>query len=278
MELTVLIDNNTLIDRYFLGEPGLCFFIREERGILFDLGYSAAFIRNAQKLGLDLLQTDSVVLSHGHLDHTWGLDPLIRMHTEALIEGRPVTRAGLVAHPLVFETRSAMDLPQIGSLVSESKVADCFDLHLTDKPCRLSENMVFLGEIRRCMSFEPSYAMGRFTGRDGAVRDDFLPDDSALVYRSATGLVVIAGCAHSGICNIVEQARRVCGEERVRSVIGGFHLLDPEPARLEGTVTYLSSLNLESLYACHCTDLKSKIALAAKLPLREVGVGLRLEF
>jgi len=278
MELIVLTDNNTFIDRYFLGEPGLCFYIREERDILFDLGYSDVFIRNARKMGLDLLQTDSVVLSHGHLDHTWGIDPLIRLHTEALIEGQPLIRPQVIAHPGVFKTRSFMNLPQIGSLISREKMADCFDLHLSGKPYPLTENLIFLGEIKRCMPFEPAYAMGRFGNEHDQGQEDFLPDDSALVYRSATGLVVIAGCAHSGICNIVEQARKVCGEDRVRSVIGGFHLLDPEPARLEGTVQYLSTLNLESLYACHCTDLKSKIALAAKLPLQEVGVGLRLEF
>ena len=278
MELTVLMDNNTLIDRYFQGEPGLSFFIREERDILFDLGYSDGFIRNAGKMGIDLLQTDMVVLSHGHLDHTWGLDPFIRLQTEGLIEGLPVKRPELIAHPEVFTTRSIMNLPQIGSLLSTEKVGDCFDMHLSREPVALTSNLMFLGEIERRMEFEPSYAMGRLGNDSEQGEEDFLPDDSGLVYRSDTGLVVIAGCAHSGICNTVEQARRVCGENRVRSVIGGFHLLDPEPKRLEGTVEYLSTLNLESLYACHCTDLNSKIALAAKLPLQEVGVGLRLQF
>ena len=278
MELTVLMDNNTLIDRYFLGEPGLSFFIREERDVLFDLGYSDGFIRNAVKMGLDLLHTDMVVLSHGHLDHTWGLDPFIRLYVEGLIEGRPLKRPECIAHPMVFETRSILNLPQIGSLISREKVADCFDMRLSRKPVSLTSRLTFLGEIERCMEFEPSYAMGRLGNDPSQGEEDFLPDDSALVYQSEKGLVVISGCAHSGICNTVEQARRVCGEKRVRSVIGGFHLLDPEPERLKGTVRYLSTLNLESLYACHCTDLKSKIALAAKLPLQEVGVGLQLVF
>jgi len=90
MKLTVLIDNNTLIDRYFLGEPGVSYLIQDRNmQVLFDVGYSNAFIINAQKLNLDLLQSNFLVLSHGHLDHTWGLDPLLRIYTEAKIESVP---------------------------------------------------------------------------------------------------------------------------------------------------------------------------------------------
>ena len=73
MRLTVLVDNNTLIDRYLLGEPGVCYLIEvDDVRVLFDVGYSDIFLRNAQLLGVDLLQLDYLVLSHGHLDHTWG--------------------------------------------------------------------------------------------------------------------------------------------------------------------------------------------------------------
>ena len=87
MKLTVLVDTNTLIDRYFYGEPGISYFIVDEgKRILFDVGYSDAFIRNAQKMNIDLRNTDFLVLSHGHLDHTWGLEPLIKLYTEAIVE------------------------------------------------------------------------------------------------------------------------------------------------------------------------------------------------
>ena len=72
MNLTILLDNNTFIDRYFLGEPGVSYLIEADGvKVLFDVGYSDAFIRNAHKLRLDLLDVDVVVLSHVHLDHTW---------------------------------------------------------------------------------------------------------------------------------------------------------------------------------------------------------------
>ena len=99
--MTVLMDNNTLIDRYFLAEPGVSYLIEVDgKKILFDVGYSGAFITNARKLAIDLLDVGFVVLSHAHLDHTWGLIPLVRLYTEALIEGLPYKKPTLVTHPM----------------------------------------------------------------------------------------------------------------------------------------------------------------------------------
>jgi len=137
--------------------------------------------------------------------------------------------------------------------------------------------LVTLGEIERVVSFEPVTTLGDRMEPDGPVADDIL-DDTALAYISDEGLVVIAGCAHAGICNTVEQAKRVTGVERVRTVLGGFHLQKAKPGRLDPTTDYLAALDLDDLYCCHCTDLMAKIALARKCPVREVGSGLTLEF
>jgi len=99
-----------------------------------------------------------------------------------------------------------------------------------------------------------------------------------LLTTFTTVLVVIAGCAHSGICNTVEQAKRVTGVDKVRAVLGGFHLQEAKPERLAPTADYLAALDLEGLWCCHCTDLAAKISLAAKCPVREVGSGMKLVF
>ena len=108
--------------------------------------------------------------------------------------------------------------------------------------------------------------------------EDFLIDDSALAYKSPEGLIIITGCSHSGICNIVEYARKVCGDDRVVDIIGGFHLLNPSKEQMNGTIEYMKSMHPASVHACHCTDLNSKIALSSVVNIKEVGVGLILEF
>jgi 7,8-dihydropterin-6-yl-methyl-4-(beta-D-ribofuranosyl)aminobenzene 5'-phosphate synthase len=278
MKLTVLIDNNTLIDRYFLGEPGVSYFIEAEgKKILFDVGYSDAFIQNARKLSIDLLNVDFVVLSHGHLDHTWGLIPLVRFYMERIFEGQKIKKPTLVTHPLTLSTKKFGDLSEIGSLLNEDKLSDYFHLKLSREAVYLTERLLYLGEIERTNKFEAKNPMGK-TFEDGIEKSDYLIDDSAMVYKSTEGLIIITGCSHSGICNIVEYARKICEEDRVVDIIGGFHLLNPSKEQMQGTIEYMKLLNPSLVHACHCTDLNSKIELSKVVNIKEVGVGLILEY
>jgi 7,8-dihydropterin-6-yl-methyl-4-(beta-D-ribofuranosyl)aminobenzene 5'-phosphate synthase len=277
MKLTVLVDNNTFGERPFRGEPALAHLIEAEgKKILFDVGYSDVFVANAGKLHIDLLDVDFVVISHGHLDHTWGLVPLVRLHTEALMDKLPVKRPTLVAHPLTLLRKTYENLPEIGSLLPEDKLSGFFDVQLSREPVWLTDRLVFLGEIVRSNGFEAKKPIGKVL-EGGVEKDDFLLDDSALAYKSSDGLVIVTGCSHAGICNIVEQAREVCGEDRVVDIVGGLHLMDPPAEQLQGTVDYLEALRPGSVHAGHCTDLRSKIALSRVVELKEVGVGLTLE-
>lgn len=276
MQLTILVDNNTLIDRYFLAEPGFsCLLQDDDTRLLFDVGYSSIFLENAWKLGCNLAELDYVALSHSHLDHTWGLDPLIRYYAELQIEGRPFKRPKLVAHPQLFISVSAESFPEFGTLLSQEKLAKHFPPQLSAQPQRLSERLVFLGEIPRRNDFEGTLTFGR---KDGAAEDDRVIEDSALVYESKEGLVILTGCSHAGICNIIEYAREVCHDTRVVDVVGGFHLQDPPKRQLEETLAYFEALRPQCVHACHCTDLASKIALARVANVQEVGVGLSLEY
>jgi len=278
MKLTVLVDNNTLIDRYFYGEPGVSYFIEDKgKRILFDVGYSDVFIRNAQKMNINLLDLHFLVLSHGHLDHTWGLVPLIELYTEAIIEQLDHGKPTLVAHPLTLLTKTLDGLGEIGSIVSREKLSTHFQIKLSKAPVWLTEDLVFLGEIERKNDFEAKSPIGKIV-KDGFEEDDYLMDDSALAYRSPKGLVIITGCSHAGICNIVGYAKRICGDDRVIDIVGGFHLLNPSEEQLQGTLEYMKELRPNEVHACHCTDLNSKIALSKVVNLKEVGVGLTLEY
>jgi 7,8-dihydropterin-6-yl-methyl-4-(beta-D-ribofuranosyl)aminobenzene 5'-phosphate synthase len=275
MELTVLVDNNTFIDHYFFGEPALSFFIEEDgKRILFDTGYSDIFLKNAEKLRIDLTNLDYVVLSHGHADHTWGLTHLIKLFSEAKLENMRVNIPTVIGHPLVFNTK--LDFTgEIGSIISHDKIKSHFPTRLTNEPLWLTDRLVFLGEIKRTIGFEGTDPMGKVVTDKGII-NDYLMDDTAIAYKSAKGLVIITGCSHSGICNIVEYAKKVCQEDRVTDIIGGFHLQNPTKIQLENTVDFIEKLEPATLHACHCTDLRSKIALSSAAPLEEVGVGLQL--
>lgn len=266
MKLIVLVDNNTYIDQYYLGEPAVSYYIEDgNTRVLFDAGYSDAFMINAKAMGIDLDHVDKVVLSHGHDDHTRGL--------KYYLEGpRNVT---LVAHPDCFNYKEDENGLYIGSPFSKDELMERCTLQLSDQPVKVSENIFFLGEIPVVHGFEARKPIGK-TILHGQKEDDFLLDDSALVYKSADGLFIITGCSHSGICNIIEHAKKVCNEQRILGVIGGFHLFKNDE-QLQSTINHFKENQIQLLYPCHCVSLEAKIAMAKELDIREVGVGLKLE-
>ncbi len=162
LSLTVLVDNNTIIDHYFSGEPGLSFLITtQDRKILFDTGYSDLFLQNATSLGENLLDLDMVVISHGHLDHTGGLPDLVHHLTRATIEEVPARRPKVIAHPYCFYPRPKLPIPNIGSIVAEDELSRHFSLELSTSPRWITDDLVFLGQIGRTFDFEYTAAGNR---------------------------------------------------------------------------------------------------------------------
>lgn len=277
MDLTVLVDNNTSIDRYFLAEPAVSYFIEDEDfKILFDTGYSDVFYKNACKIGIHLNELDFIVISHGHNDHTWGLLYLIPMYSECIAANIPLKKPELIAHPNAFDLKRHGE-EEIGSLLPLDKLKTYFKTSLTKNPVWLTKKLVFLGEIERKNSFEAQLPIGK-TIKDGEEIVDFVLDDSALVYKSSEGLVIITACSHAGICNIIEYAKKVCNENKIIDIIGGFHLLNPPEEQMEYTLNYMKKINIKQIHACHCTDLNSKIELSKVVKINEVGVGLKISY
>ncbi len=265
MKLKVLEDNNTFIDMYYLAEPGVSYYIEDEGDkILFDVGYSSVVVENAKKMNIDLNKVNKLVISHGHDDHTGGLSNFFKDKREV----------ELIAHPDCFNYKEDATGLYIGSPLTREKLSNVCKLNLSKQPIQVSKNIIYLGEIPTINEFEPRYSIGKCIIDDNKM-DDTIVDDSAIVYKSDKGLFVITGCSHSGICNILEYAKKVCNDQRIYGVIGGFHLFDVNE-RLEKTITYLKENNIKLLYPCHCVSLKAKIEMAKELDINEVGVGLEI--
>lgn len=260
MKLTVLVDNNTYIDRYYLGEPAFCCLLETaDKKVLFDTGYSDVFLKNAEKMGMDLSDLTHIVLSHGHNDHTRGLLFL------------PPSEAQLVAHPDCFLPKIC-EGEDIGAPFSSEEAAERWDVVLSREPVALTEHLLYLGQIPRINDFENQTPIGTCGGQE-----DFLLDDTALVWRRADGLFLITGCSHSGICNIISHARAVCGEERIAGVIGGFHLLQDTP-QVDDTIEFFRTLGPTCrLFPCHCVSLHNKAKMLRHLSFPEIGSGTVIE-
>lgn len=266
MKLKVLVDNNTFIDMYYLGEPAVSYYIEDGNDkILFDVGYSDVFIKNAKKMNIDLDKVNKVVISHGHDDHTGGLKYFLSNNRD--IE--------LISHPESFNYKEDEMGLYIGSSILKDDLSKKCKLTLSKEPIKVSKNIIFLGEVPITNTFEPRYVIGK-TIINGEKIDDKIEEDSAIVYKSDKGLFIITGCSHSGICNIIEYAKKVCNETRIYGVIGGFHLFENNE-QLQKTIKYFIDNNIELLYPCHCVSLDAKVEIAKQLKINEVGVGLEIE-
>ncbi len=234
MKLTVLSEAKAMDG--FLSEHGLSFLIEEdEKSILLDSGASDVYLHNAQHLGINLEKIDNIVLSHGHWDHGNGL---------LFIGGKP-----LLCHPGSFVKRYRKPGGEnIGLALNMSEIEEKFKLRTSENPVQISEHLWFLGEVPRLNGFEAKTT--KYILEDGS--PDFILDDSGLACLTAKGLVVISGCAHSGICNMVEHARSVTGVDRVEAVIGGFHLKAKNEQTLQ-TVQWMKDAGVKRVYPSHCT-------------------------
>lgn len=260
MKLKVLVDNNTFIDQYYLGEPGLSFYIEDDdKKILFDTGYSDIYLKNAKKLGINLNNLDFLVLSHGHNDHTGGLQYLSEIDT---------SKTTLLAHPCVFEARNHKGL-EIGSPIKLKDININNYIDGTDS-YRITDNLYYLGQIERKLDFE-----NRTIGNLANGNKDSVLDDTALVYKSNDGLFIITACSHSGICNIIEQAKKLLNDNRIVGIIGGFHLLEDND-QLNKTIEFFKNNEIKDLYPCHCVCLSAKAKMMSISKIHEVGVGLEI--
>ncbi|ABB24779.1 MBL fold metallo-hydrolase [Pelodictyon luteolum] len=244
--VTVIVDNNALPG--FAAEHGFSLWI-ETSGMrmLFDLGLGPAFRPNVLQLGIDLRTMDALVLSHGHYDHTGS----VREALEAAPHARVCLHRGAFTDRWSIRggTAKPTSMPESSrnaiKALREGQV--CYALG----PTELAPGVWVTGPVPRLREFEDPGGPF-FLDTEGKIPDP-IEDDMSLWIETPEGLVVMAGCCHSGIINTLEFITRTTGEHRIAAVMGGLHLSSASQERILRTAGELKRLGVRRVVTSHCT-------------------------
>ncbi|MFA5385614.1 MAG: MBL fold metallo-hydrolase [Eubacteriales bacterium] len=265
-------------------EHGFSLLLRAKRGneesaVMLDAGWSGkGIIHNLNLLNVNLPEIQAVVLSHGHIDHFGGLSRL------AAAIGKSFS---LICHPGVFQDsriRLTPDGEKIKYTVLKKEELESAGAQVIENKLPILFGNGFFaatGEIPMITEFEQGTSNLYLDDGINLVKDDVSEEQSIAANVRGKGLVVISGCAHRGIINTVEQARRMSGIEKIYAVMGGFHLGGPLSGQIiDPTVRRLKKMNPALLAPMHCTGWEAMHILAGEFKdsfiLNSVGSLFRL--
>lgn len=255
-----LLAENTARGAGILGEHGLSWWIESGDGaILFDLGQGLAVKHNAAKLQIDLGSAAAVVFSHGHYDHVGG------WHRSA----EELGAAKIFMHPAAL--RPKYQKRPDGRMVSADDPTFTKAMSaLTTRTCLESQTVEVIpgirttGEVPRANDFEDTG--GAFYSDEGGAVEDGLPDDQSIFFETDRGLVVVLGCAHAGVINILDHVQALTGGQRIHAVLGGMHLLNANKRRMERTISELRRIAPDWIGPNHCTGDAALVRLGSAFP------------
>lgn len=260
MTITSLMDDYCP-SRYFQGEHGLSLYVEtDQTRLLFDTGQTSAFLNNADRLGIDLDRLDAVVLSHGHYDHGGGL---LSLYTRLAVDPPPLFAGrGFSTRRFSCAGSAEKDIGLSSPFLPE-RAFSALEVETLENP---GPGIFLLPYAERIYDtwIDPRFVAGEGDAR----RPDLFTDELSLVVTGDSGLVIITGCAHRGISNIVEAARLAFPGRPVEAIVGGFHLANCRDKDLANAVNALKACSPHSLHCAHCTGLRGFAALSAVLPDR----------
>jgi len=255
VNITILVENTTPAAP-LVGEYGFSALLTvDDRKILFDTGSSDAIFKNSNYLGAGLDKVDAIVISHGHFDHTGAVVPFLEKYGKKQV----------YAHSNVFAKRFASagnnQYRDIGCVFSKEEMVDAgAEINFTDNFYEIFPGVYATGEIPRITDYED--VGGKFVVEvNGSLQEDKIPDDMALVINHPDGLIIISGCAHSGIINTIKYAVEKTGRSEILAFVGGTHLIRASEERLQKTITALELYDVQKCIVSHCTGFYA----AAKL-------------
>lgn len=255
MIIKTLVENTGVSEQYRC-EHGLSLYIETEKHkILFDAGQKDLFMENAEKMGIDLSLVDTMVISHGHYDHGGGLKEFMRVNDKAKIY---VHAKAFEKHYSLRDEGVKVDIGLDESLKRQER------LIFNTGYLKIDDELELISEIRGNELLSRSNKTLLMEKEEGYKEDDFEHEQS-LIITDKEKLVLIAGCAHKGIVNIVNHGISL-KDRAISVVIGGFHLYNPstkvteELPLIEKIAETLNSTG-SRYYTCHCTGLEAYAAL-----------------
>ncbi len=276
------MDNSEVVQRFIpvkdmkmrtavLAEHGFSALLETSLGdmhhaVLMDFGQSEVVAPfNLETMEIDLSTIEAFALSHGHIDHTGALIQILKE-----MPNKPMP---LVLHPAAFRAPRYFKFPgdfkcYLPDLEKERLTEAGAQVIESTEPLALGDSTVmFLGEIERTNDFEKGMPIAYFEDNGVEEKDD-IADDSALVaHLGGKGLVILTGCAHAGIVNTVNYARKITGVEKIHAIIGGYHLVGPQFEQLiTRTIEELAAFAPDYVVPCHCTGRKAVIAFEQAMP------------
>jgi 7,8-dihydropterin-6-yl-methyl-4-(beta-D-ribofuranosyl)aminobenzene 5'-phosphate synthase len=257
--IDTLVENSVLKDG-LITEFGLSLLITtQHETILFDTGQGFSLISNAARMGIDLNRISSIVLSHGHHDHTGGLAEVLNS----------IGSKQVYAHPSAFlpkYSKKDSDLTSIGIPADPKNLKQAGMEHrVCTGPIEVSSGILLTGPIPRITDFErvPSHFLRDAPDGSGLIHDS-LEDDQALIIAHKEAPILVLGCSHSGLINTLLYATQLTGTNHFSLVVGGTHLISADDSCLGKTVEHLNQFKIDRIAPCHCTGFEGQAALWQK--------------
>lgn len=262
---TIIIDN--ISNKRLKSEWGLSILIEENgKKVLLDFGASRKFMDNAEKLGIDLNDIDISVLSHAHYDHGNGIPFFLEFNKKAKVYMEEETKEN--CYTMINVRRRYEGLPK-GTL-KKYKDRIIYVNELTE----ITDGFYILPHIKPHL--EIGIQEGMFLKEEKGYSIDNLMHEESLVVRTKEGLVVFSSCSHIGIDNIIKEVRSTFKNEKIYSVIGGFHLYNKTDEYVKDLGYRLKELDVKHIYTGHCTGMRAynilKDVLGDRLNKIETGL------